>query len=157
MDISLQTIQTRINNFKRTTKRVVSKGINIYTSPSINQKKNLRLQKDAGEDYAKKWVKHEPDEPKLDTLSECITAIRSCIQQGIQKLRCTLSIRITNSFKNTEVAHVADVLSSFNDKYVVVPTDKVYNNIVVICKNDYLECLTQELEINSKTTNSKYA
>mgnify|MGYP007121707522 FL=1 len=103
---------------------------------------------DAVEDYARKWIKREPDEPELDTLSEWIKAIRSCIQRRIQKLRCNMSTRVSNPFKNPEVV---DALSSLHDKYVVVPADKASNNIVFICRKHYLQCLTTELGIDKTT------
>lgn len=84
----------------------------------------------AVEDYARKWVKLEPDEPELDTLSEWIKAIRSCIQRCIHKLRCNKSTRVSNPFKNPGVVNA---LSSLHDKCVVVPADKASNNIVFIC------------------------
>ena len=94
-------------------------------------------------DYARKWVKREPDELELDTLSEWIKfkAIRSCIQKRTQKLRCTISKGVSNPFKNPEVV---DALSSLHDKYVVVPADKASNNIVFICKSHYLQCITTD-------------
>ena len=61
-----------------------------------------------------------------------------------------MSTRVTNPFKNPDVV---DALSSLHDKYVVVPADKASNNIVFICKNHYLQCLTKELGINRTTGN----
>ncbi|XP_063442413.1 uncharacterized protein LOC134722721 [Mytilus trossulus] len=111
-------------------RELLAKGPKYRIPQPINWKKNFKLLMDAVEDYARKWVKRESDEPELDTLSEWNKAIRSCIQRRIQKLRCNMSTRVSNPFKNPDGV---DALSSFHDKYVVVPADKASNNIVFIC------------------------
>lgn len=65
-----------------------------------------------------------------------------------------MSTRVANPFNNPEVV---DAFSSLHDKYVVVPADKSSNNIVFICKNHYLQCLTTELGINRTTGNHTYS
>ena len=65
-----------------------------------------------------------------------------------------MNTRVTNTFKNSDVM---DALSSLHDKYVFVPADKPSNNIVFICKNHYLQCLTTELGINRTTSNPTYS
>ena len=39
-------------------------------------------------------------------------------------------------------------MSLLHDKYVIVSADKVPNNIVVVCKSHYIDCLIQELGIS---------
>jgi hypothetical protein len=41
---------------------------------------------------------------------------------------------------------------SLHDKYVIVPADKVSNNIVYVCKSYNYECLITELGINNNTS-----
>jgi hypothetical protein len=38
-----------------------------------------------------------------------------------------------------------ETMSTIHDKYVIVPTDKTPNNIVLICKKHYIDCLKIEL------------
>jgi hypothetical protein len=39
-------------------------------------------------------------------------------------------------------------------KYVIVPADKAFNNIVFVCKSYYFECLIKELGINNNTSSN---
>jgi hypothetical protein len=45
--------------------------------------------------------------------------------------------------------NVAKHLSLLHDKYVIVSADKVPNNIVVVCKSHYIDCLIKELGIDT--------
>ena len=70
-----------------------------------------------------------------------------------QKLNRPLSTRATSIFKDPNVARH---LSHLHDKYVFVPVDKVHNNIVFVCKAQYLDCLIQELDIDNSLGNPTY-
>jgi len=48
---------------------------------------------------------------------------------------------------------VIDNLTDLHSKYVVVAADKVFNNIVFVCKTFYIDCLVKELGINNNTGN----
>jgi len=48
---------------------------------------------------------------------------------------------------------VVDNLTDLQNKYVVVPADKASNNIVVVCKIYYTDCLVKELGINNNMGN----
>ena len=52
-----------------------------------------------------------------------------------------MSIRSISIFKDP---NVAEHLSPFHDKYVF-STDKAHNNIVLVCKSHYIDCLITEL------------
>jgi hypothetical protein len=56
-------------------------------------------------------------------------------------------------FKNTEVV---DELRRLHDNFVLVPADKASNNIAFVCKNDYYECLLNELGFISISGNPTY-
>jgi len=47
-------------------------------------------------------------------------------------------------------------LSAIHDKYVVVRADKAPNNIVLICKNHYIDCLSIELGLDNSQGNPTY-
>ena len=44
---------------------------------------------------------------------------------------------------------VVDELADIHDKYAIVPADKASNNIVFVCKAHYINCLREELCLNS--------
>ena len=47
-------------------------------------------------------------------------------------------------------------LSLLHDKYAIVSTDKAPNNIVLVCKSHYLDCLIKELGIDNSLSNPTY-
>ena len=61
-----------------------------------------------------------------------------------------MSTRSTSIFKDP---NVAKHLSLLHDKYVIVSADKAPNNIVVVCKSHYIDCLIKELGIDNSLGN----
>ena len=57
-----------------------------------------------------------------------------------------MSTRSTSIFKDP---NVAKHLSLLHVKYVIVSVDKAPNNIVVVCKSHYIDCLIKELGIDN--------
>jgi hypothetical protein len=106
---------------------------------------------DSVEDYARQWTKREKE--GLDTLSEWVKSVRSLIQIRIWKLSGSMSTRSTSIFKDP---NVAKHLSLLHDKYVIVSADKAPNNIVVVCKSYYIDCLIKELGIDTLVGNPTY-
>jgi len=106
---------------------------------------------DSVEDYARPWERAEKE--NLDTVSEWAKSVRSLIQNIISKLKGPMNTRKTSIFKNP---HVTKHLSYLHDKYVVVPADKALNNIVLVCKLHYIDCLKTELGIDNLLGNPKY-
>ena len=47
-----------------------------------------------------------------------------------------------------------DTLHKLHTNYVLVPTDKAANNVVVVCKKYYIETLVKELGINKPNNNN---
>ena len=47
-------------------------------------------------------------------------------------------------------------LDRLHDQYVLVPADKAGNNIVFVCKAHYINCILEELELNSTSDNPTY-
>lgn len=62
---------------------------------------------------------------KVDPLSD----VRSMIYIRISKLKRSISIKVTSFFKDLDVA---ETISTFQEKYNVVPADKAHINIVLI-------------------------
>ena len=84
-------------------------------------------------------------------MSDWVRTIRSLVQGRIHKLKNCVNSRPKSVFKDQEAVKC---LSSLHDKYVIVPADKASNNIVVVCKSYYFECLIKELGINSNTSSN---
>ena len=57
------------------------------------------------------------------------------------------------TFKDPEVS---ETLSTIHDKGVAVTAEKVPNNIVLICKKHYIDCLKTELGLDSSQGNPSY-
>jgi hypothetical protein len=75
-----------------------------------------------------------------------VKSVRSLIQIRIKKLSGSVNSRSTSIFKDP---NVAKHLSLLHDKYVIVSADKAPNNIVLVCKSHYIDCLIKELGIDN--------
>ena len=84
-------------------------------------------------DYARNWEKEE-----VYNLSELIKSVRSLIEIRILKFRRSMSTKTTSVCIDHEVAEIPSII---HDKYVVVPADKAPNNIALICRKHYTDCL----------------
>ena len=68
-------------------------------------------------------------------------------------LGATISTRYKSVF---DIPDVAAELADLHDKYVVVPTDKTPSKIEFVCKTHYINCLKEELGLNTSEGNSTY-
>jgi hypothetical protein len=84
---------------------------------------------------------------KIDTISEWVKAVRSVSQIRIGKLRRSMSTKATFIFKDHEFSE------TIHNRHVVVPADKAPNNIILICKEHYNDCLKIELGLESSQGN----
>jgi hypothetical protein len=87
---------------------------------------------------------------KIDTLSEWVKAVRSVIQIRIGKLRRSMRTKATFVFKDHEFS---ETLSTIQYRHVVVPADKAPNNIILISKEHYNDCLKIELGLENSQSN----
>jgi calcineurin-like phosphoesterase len=71
------------------------------------------------------------------------------VQGRIRKLTNCVNSRPKSVSKDQEAAKC---LSSLREKYVIVPADKVSNNIMFVCKSYYYECLIKKLGIDNNTS-----
>jgi len=98
-----------------------------YREPQhINWNQNSKLLIDSVEDYARK---------------------------RIFNLSRSMSYKVRSIFNDK---CVVDNLTDLHNIYVVVPADKTSNNIVIVCKTYYTDCLVNELGINNNTCNPTY-
>ena len=51
---------------------------------------------------------------------------------------------------------VAAELAEIHEKFVIVPADKASSNIVFVCKTHYMNCLMEQLSMNTMTGNLTY-
>ena len=51
---------------------------------------------------------------------------------------------------------VAAELAEIHEKFIIVPADKAFNNIVFVCKTHYINCLMEELDMSTLTGNPTY-
>ena len=49
---------------------------------------------------------------------------------------------------------VKDTLHKLHANYVLVPTDKAANNVIIVCKKYYIDTLVKELGINNENINN---
>ena len=129
----------------------------LYKGPKYREprpfswKHNFKIVMDAVENYARRWAHHEDAE--VDSLSEWVKAIRTCIRNRIQKLKGSMNNKPISVLEDPTVSKY---LSDFHEKFVLVPADKASNNIVVICKTYYYQCLIEELGLFDTCGNPTY-
>ena len=121
-------------------RKILAKGPKYREPQSIHCKYNFRLLVD---DYTRKWIKREQQE--VDTITEWVKAVWLLIQIRIEKLG-SMSTKTTSVFKDPEVV---ETLSTMHDNYVVVPADKAINNIILVWRKHYIDCLMIELDLDS--------
>ena len=114
-------------------------------------KQNSQLIMDSVEEYARQWAKLEDVE--AETLSEWLKAIMSLVNRCILILCKNMSNRYKSVF---DIPGVSAELCDIQEKSVVVPADKASNNIVFVCKTHYINCLVEELGLNTSTGNPTY-
>ena len=62
----------------------------------------------------------------------------SLILKRVKLLSRSMSVNATSVFKDPDVA---ETLSTIHDKYIVVPADKEQNDVIIVCKMYYVQCL----------------
>ena len=128
---------------------LISKGPKFREQNKISWKKDKQIIMEAIKDYAKTWAKKENCD--VSVLSEWINEIGSIVDRKIDKLK-----------KQTKqppdpVLHKPDVKACLNDlheKYVFAPADKAANNVIIICKQFYLDVIVKELGLLNSTISS---
>ena len=105
---------------------------------------------DSVEEYARRWTKN--DDVEVDTLSEWVKLVMSLVNRRVSVSR-TMSRRHESVFDDQDVAAE---LAEIHEKFVVVPANKASNNIVFVCKTNYINCLMEELGMSTMTGNPTY-
>ena len=90
---------------------------------------------DSVEEYARRWTKKEDVE--VDTLSEWVKSVMSLVNRCVSVLSRTMSRRHESVFVDPDIAAE---LVEIHEKFVVVPADKAFNNILFACKTHHINC-----------------
>ena len=132
-------------------RKIISKGPKYREQKSFTWSHNFKIIMDSVEEYARSWAKREDVE--VETLSEWVRSIKKLVKRRLYVLSKTISTKAHSVFKDPKVA---ECLSSLHRDFVVVPADKAANNVVIVCKAFYYECLVKELGIGEIHNNSTY-
>ena len=106
---------------------ILSKGPKYRKPRSFIWKQYSKLILDSVEEYARRWAKK--GDVEIDTLSKWVKSVMSLINRRVSVLSRTMSRRHESVFDDPDVAAE---LAEIHEKFVVVPADKAFNNIVFI-------------------------
>ena len=116
---------------------LIEKGPSFREQNCINWSINESLCKEAVAKYKRKWSRKERVD--IRALNEWECKVNECIEKRIRSLKSRhinrRSMHILRSRK-----HLGS-LQELHSKYVLVPADKASNNVIVVCKKNYLERL----------------
>ena len=99
--------------------------------------------------YAKNWSKREQVE--LKSLSQWKNQLKELVADRISNLKGHFK---SPNCKVLNQPDVKDTLCKLHANYVLVPADKAANNVIVMCKNYYIDTLVKELGINNVNSNN---
>ena len=102
---------------------------------------------EAVDQYALQWAKREIVEIPL--LSSWKEMVKGQIEELISKLKLNFKRPTSKVLQN---ADLKACLSDVHSKYVFVPADKAPNNVIIICKQYYIETLIKELGLDNCST-----
>ena len=99
--------------------------------------------------YVKNWCKREQVE--LIYLSERKDQLKELVADCISNLKGHFKCPQCNVLDQPDVK---DTLHKLHANYVLVPTDKAANNVMIVCKKYYIDTLVKELGINNVNINN---
>jgi len=135
-------------------RQLIKYGPKFREQTKINWNLNFKLIMDAVEDYAHKWAKRERE--PIECLSEWIKSIRNIVIARISNLK-SKNLHLNRSrIPSLSDAGIKESLAELHREFVLVPTDKASNNVSIICKKHYLNCIRKELGIETKQDNHTY-
>ena len=96
--------------------------------------------------YAKNWSKRE--QVDLKYLSEWKDHLKELVTDRISNLKGHFKSPKCKVLDQPDLKHT-DTLHKLQTNYVLVPTDKAANNVIIVCKKYYIDTLVKELGINN--------
>ena len=88
---------------------------------------------------------------ELKYLSEWEDQLKELVADRISNLKGHFK---SHKFKVLDQPDVKDTLRKLHANYVLVPTDKAANNVIIVCKKHHIDTLVKELGINNVNINN---
>jgi len=127
----------------RTLRKLISYGPTYRTSTPVSYDKITDIIKSALNKCICKWTQREHVDTRI--LYEWKNKILIKIKNKLHKLS-----KYTHRHNGiTWNDNIRSALSQLHRKYVVVGADKATNNVIIICKKYYLECIKKELNLDT--------
>ena len=119
-----------------------------YREPNrVNWKATETMSLESIDLYAKHWSKRE--QVDLQYLSEWKNHLKELVTDRILNLKGHFK---SPKCKVLDQPDVKDTLHKLRTNYVLVPADKVANNVTIVCKKYYIDTLVRELGMSTSTS-----
>ena len=123
-------------------RNLIRKGPVFREQNNIDWEVNLKNCKASVSKYVKKWARIASVDRQV--LRDWEETVHECIEQ---RVRCLKQRHVNRRKKHVLKNRVhLDYLNKLHENYVLVPTDKAANNVIVVCKKYYLDVVLKELE-----------
>ena len=122
----------------------MAKGPKCRELNKINWQSTETMISNSIDPYAEQWSKRE--QVDLKYLSEWKDQIKELVVERISNLKEKIRSPKQKILSDPDVK---DTLRRLHDEFVLVPADKAANNVIVVCKEYYIETLIKELGINT--------
>ena len=116
---------------------MIAKGPNYRDQNNINWNVNSKICKEAVSKYKVKWSKKVKVDRRM--LNEWEITVHGCIDRRIQQLRP----KHINKHVFKDKLQL-DYLQDLHNKFVLVPTDKAVNSVIVVRKKYYLKMVLDQ-------------
>ena len=115
------------------------KGPNYREPRLINWKKVVDCIRGGVAECQTRWAEKEKVDPVV--LNEWSSSLMDLVQNKVIKLKKIKRFRFSAKKAVLSKPIIKNYLQQLHDRYVLVPTDKAWNNISIICKNYYIQLL----------------
>ena len=104
-------------------------------------------------------VRQDVQKKRIDpvVLNEWSSSLMDLVQNRVNKLKKIKRFRFSAKKAVLSKPIIKNYLQQLHDCYVLVPTDKAWNNISIICKNYYIQLLLNEIGLGDNKHTSAYS
>ena len=127
-------------------RELVAKGPKYREPNRVNWKATETMFLESIDLYARNWSKRE--QVDLKYLSEWKDHLKKLVTDRISNLKGHFKSPKCKVLDQPDLKHT-DTLHKLQTNYVLVPTDKAANNVIIVCKKYYIDTLVKELGINN--------
>ena len=120
---------------------IVSKGPKYRFPSQIDFNRCREESASALNDFGNRWCKRESVE--CNALKEWKLSMFNIVYKRINFY--SLNTNLLPPKPKSSFRHLKQSIQEFNRKYVLVPTDKAANNVVVVCRLHFINALKQDL------------